>query len=394
MKENTKIVVDSSASLKKWWFERTPFLTLLIFLFFIITLTDFLLGLFLIPPDITLFRSLHPYYHHGLLPVKKAIATWGPIAYPFYTNSLGMRDTGIVHVPLTTRNKRILLLGDSHTEAVGIYAEDSFYGILKKAGKQQGIEVLNGAVVSYSPKIHYLKAKYYLEKLKLDMDEIWVFLDLSDLQNEIAYETFVPHDKNVFIKAKDKLFRFLKANSFTVNRIEFICDSRNYARFTAAMSEFDQQRGREYRNNTIELYRVFFHDFNDKELLQNPEFHGVGQWYYDSSFIQLADKGLNLGMENIRLLDSLCRQRKINLTLCVHPWQIQVMKQDTGDYYVRRWADFCKSQNIDFINLFPVFINGENPEAAIKKYYIPHDNHWSEQGHSKVAQYLLKYMFP
>jgi hypothetical protein len=394
MKGNTKILKDSSASSKKWWFERNPFLTLLIFLFFIITLTDFLLGVFLIPPDITLFRSLHPYYHHGLLPDKKAIATWGPIAYPFYTNSLGMRDTGIVDVPLTTRQKRILLLGDSHTEAVGVYAEDSFYGILKKAGKRKGIEVLNGAVVSYSPKIHYLKAKYYLEKRKLDIDEIWVFIDLSDLQNEIAYETFIPRNENIFNKAKDKLFRFLKKNSFTVNRIEIIRDSRNYARFTAVMSKFDQQRGREFSNNTIELYRVFFRDFNDKELLQNPEFHGVGQWYYDSSFIQLADKGLNLGMENIRRLDSLCIQKKINLTLCVHPWQIQVMKQDTCDYYVRRWADFCKSQNITFINLFPVFINGENPEAAIKKYYIPNDNHWSEQGHAKVARHLQKYMVP
>ena len=394
MKGNTKIGKDSSASSKKWWFERNPFLTLLIFLFFIITLTDFLLGVFLIPSDNTPFRSLHPYYHHGLLPGKKAMATWGPIVYPFYTNSLGMRDTGMVDVPLTTRHKRILLLGDSHTEAVGVYAEDSFYGILKKAGKPKGIEVLNGAVVSYSSKIHYLKAKYYLEERKLDVDEIWVFIDLSDLQNEIAYETFVPRNENIFNKARDKFFRFLKTNSFVVNRIEIMRDSRNYARFTAVMSEFDQQRGREFRNNTIELYRVFFRDFNDKELLQNPEFHGVGQWYYDSSLIQLADKGLNLGMENIRRLDSLCRQKKINLTLCVHPWQIQVMKQDTSDYYVRRWADFCKSQNIAFINLFPVFINGENPEAAIKKYYIPNDNHWSEQGHAKVARHLQKYMVP
>jgi len=286
MKGNTKMVKDSSASLKKWWFERHPFLALIIFLIVIYAFADFVLGIFLIPSDNAGFRSIHSYYHHGLLSNKKATATWGPIAYPFFTNSLGMRDTGIVHIPLTTRNKRILLLGDSHTEAVGIYAEDSFYGLIKKAGKQQGIEILNGAVVSYSPKIHYLKAAYYLEKLRLDVDEIWVFLDLSDLQNEIAYEAFVPRDENIFINAKDKLFRFLKKNSFTVNRIEFIRDSRNYARFTAVMSEFDQQRGNEYRNNTIALYRVFFRDFNDKELLQNPEFHGVGQWYYDSSFIQ------------------------------------------------------------------------------------------------------------
>jgi hypothetical protein len=390
MKGNTAIRKTSAT--EQWWFERNPTFTLIIFVVAVFMGSDLLLGIFLIPADNTRFRISHPYYHHGLLPDKKAIATWGPVAYPFYTNSLGMRDTGKVRVPLTTRQKRILLMGDSHTEAVGVYAEDSFYGLLKRAGGQQGIEILNGAAVSYSPKIHYLKAKYLLEKLGLETDEIWVFIDLSDLQNEIAYEAFIPRNVNPFIELKNKLFRFLNTRSFTINRIKKILDTKKYNRFAAAVSEFDQQRGKEYRNNTIELYRDFFSDFKDTELLRNPEFHGVGQWYYDSSFIQLADKGLDLGMKNITLLDSMCRKRSIRLTLCVHPWQIQVMKQDTSDYYVRRWADFCKSRNIAFINLFPVFINGENPEAAIKKYYIPNDNHWSEQGHASVARYLLKYL--
>lgn len=394
MKGNAKILKNSSASSNKWWFERNPTLTLIIIVIAVFIGSDLLLGILLIPPDNARFRSSHPYYHHGLLPDKKAIATWGPVAYAFYTNSLGMRDTGRIRVPLTTRQKRILLMGDSHTEAVGVYAEDSFYGLLKRAGGQRGIEILNGAVVSYSPKIHYLKAKYLLEKIGLETDEIWVFLDLSDLQNEIAYEAFVPRTVRPYTEFKNKLFRFLTTRSFTINRIKKIVDTKKYDRFASAVSEFDQHRGKKYRNNTIELYRDFFRDFKDTEMLRNPEFHGVGQWYYDSSFIQLADKGLDLGMKNILLLDGLCRQRNIRLTLCVHPWQVQVMKQDTSDYYVRRWADFCKSQNIAFINLFPVFINGENPEAAIKKYYIPNDNHWSEQGHAKVARYLQKYMVP
>src|SRR4030043_427107 len=241
MKVNTELRKASGA--EKWWFERNPTFALIIFVVAVFMITDLLLGLLLITPDNTRFRLSHPYYHHGLLPDKKAIATWGPVAYPFYTNSLGMRDTGTVRVPLTTRQKRILLLGDSHTEAVGVYAEDSFYGLLKRTGGQQGIEILNGAAVSYSPKIHYLKAKYLLEQLGLETDEIWVFLDLSDLQNEIAYEAFIPRNVNPFVEFKNKLFRLLKTGSFTINRVKKIIDTKKYNRFAATVSEFDQLRG-------------------------------------------------------------------------------------------------------------------------------------------------------
>ena len=158
------------------------------------------------------------------------------------------------------------------------------------------------------------------------------------------------------------------------------------------MNAFDSKRGLSGTNNTVELYETFFRDFHDKELLRNPEFHGVGSWYYDSSFIKLADKGLDLGKQNISKLNELCKSSNIKLRLSVHPWQTQVMKQDTSDYYVNSWSAFCKKEGIEFINLFPVFINGENPESAVKKYYIPNDNHWSELGHERVAKFLEKYI--
>jgi hypothetical protein len=388
------MATNTAPASKKWWFERNSVLSMIILLFIVTVSADFTLGLFLNHVIANQFRIRHSYYHHGLLPNKKAIATWGPIAYPFYTNSLGMRDIACYHIPPVTNRKRILLLGDSHTEAVGVYAEDSFYGILKKEGARYGIDVLNGAVVSYSPRIHLLKARYLLEQKHLKLDEIWVFIDLSDLQNEIAYETFTPDKENLLKKTGNAVSRFLRSHSLIVNRMARIIDNHNYSRFAETVTAFDHYRETKYRNNTIELYKEFFKDFSDKDLIRNPEFHGVGKWYYDSAFINLADKGLNLGMENIRELNDLCRQRNIRLKLSVHPWQIQVMKHDTCDYYVRRWSDFCRDQHIDFINLFPVFINEENPELVTKKYFISNDNHWSESGHEKVGRFLIQYLKP
>jgi|BarGraIncu01121A_1022015.scaffolds.fasta_scaffold11438_2 hypothetical protein len=379
--------------MSKSWFERNPRFTLFIIIVVFFIILDFALGLIFIPYNYNNFRTLDPVYHHGLRPNQDALAAWGSLVYPFHTNSLGFRDSSTYKVPFQCNEKRILVLGDSHTEAVGISYEDSFFGILQKKAMQKKISMLNASAVSYSPKIYFLKTKYLLEEKKLKTDEIWVFIDLSDLQNELAYEPFITSRYSIFKEIiNTHIPRFLKNHSLTWNTISRITDAGKVKELSKAVGAFNKQGETEGVNNTVELYSVFFKDFNDKELLSNPGFHVVGEWYYSPAFRQLADKGLSLGMENITRLNQLCQTNHIKLKLSVHPWQIQVMKQDTMDYYVQRWRDYCKAQNIDFINLFPIFINEENPEIAISKYYIPNDNHWSEAGHARVAAYLEKYL--
>lgn len=372
--------------------KRTSILFLLFILFFIIIL-DFGFGWLFIPRSYSFFRTLHPVYHHGLMPNQKGLAAWGPLVYPFYTNSLGFRDASSREIDLKSDKKRILMLGDSHTEAVGVNFEDSFSGILSVKAMDRNIELLNGAVVSYSPKIYYYKVKDLLENVHLSFNELWVFLDLSDLQNELAYEAFSPKKETGLWKLTNSFKKFMMAHSFIYSTISSGIDKKRIGDFSATMKSFGEKSQRYKPDNILELYSTFFKDFTDKELIRSPSFHGVGKWYYDSTTIKLAEKGINLGKQNMKLLSDLCRQNNILLRISVHPWQVQVSKQDTLDFYVRNWKDFCAKEGIDFINLFPLFINGENPEIANKKYYIPNDNHWSETGHEKVAFYLEKYLY-
>ncbi len=374
-------------------FERHPRFTLFIVIVVFYLIFDFGLGFFFIPYNYNKFRTLDPVYHHGLRPGQNAMAAWGALVYPFHTNSLGFRDSSSYTVPLKYDGKRILVLGDSHTEAVGIPYEYSFFGILQKKAMQKKISMLNGSAVSYSPKIYYLKTKYLLEEKHLKTDEIWVFIDISDLQNELTYEHFVPSGRNIIKEIfLISIPRFLKNHSLTWNAISRKIDAWNLKDLYEAIQSFNKQGETEGVKNNIELYSVFFKDFKDKEMLRNPGFHVVSNWYYDPFFRKLADEGLDLGMENIAMLKQLCTANHIRLRLSVHPWKTQVMKQDTMDYYVQRWKNFCQEQNIDFINLFPLFIDGENPVIATKKYYIPNDNHWSEPGHARVAAYLESFL--
>lgn len=378
--------------MKQRFFQKHPLLFSILLSVFFFLLADLILGVFLIPRNLNSFRTLDSYYHHGLLPSKNAITVWGPIAYPFNTNSLGFRDSSTYNVPLKSDRKRILILGDSHSEAVGVRFEKSYFGILQQKAKAQNIELLNASAVSYSPKIHYLKAQYLIEEVGLHIDEILVAVDLSDLQNELAYEKFTPSKPTLINKFITQLHYVLKKHSFIYYTIAKLQATSGLKSFTESMNAFNKKQKIEADNNTIELYATFFNNFSDKELLSNPEFHGVGQWYYDSAFIKLADKGLELGQKNIKLLKNLCDKHHIKLSLSVHPWQTQVMKQDTSDYYVKNWELFCKENNIRFCNLFPVFINGQNPIFVTKHYYMKDDNHWNDAGHALVAKRLTHFL--
>ena len=113
----------------------------------------------------------------------------GPAAQKLYTNSLGFKDGKIRDVPAAGDTKRILLIGDSFTEGVGLEFEQTFAGMLYLAGQKRAekIEFLNAGVISYSPAIYYKKIKYLLDA-GLKFDEVVVFSDLSDVQDEaIAY---------------------------------------------------------------------------------------------------------------------------------------------------------------------------------------------------------------
>jgi len=359
-----------------------------LFTFFISA--DLILGKYRIPYDFNLFRVRHPYYHHGMIANAEQYAAWGDHLYKIKTNSLGLIDSANYNVNVHTDNKRILIIGDSHSEGVGVEFRNTFTGILQKKLKPYNIEMLNAAAVSYSPKIHFLKVDYLLTKEKLKVDEVWAFIDISDLQNEIAYEKFEPEKINFLSNLKIKINNFLKNHSFTFYTLHTMRENKRVASFMSEMTQFDPRIVTNLEKNTVEIYEDFFRDFDNNDLLRSPQFHGVGEWYYDSAMIDLANKGLNLGQYHMSRLDSLCDAKNIKLRLSVHPWHSQIKKQDVTDFYVQSWEKFCSDKEIDFINLFPSFINGENPYSVIEKYYIPGDNHWNEAGHEQVADYLYE----
>ena len=134
-----------------------------------------------------LYRIPSDNYHHDLLK-NKAVdnVPWGHLSYNVRTNSLGFKDFSVRDIPLVPEGRRIVFMGDSFTEGVGVDYKDSFVGLIASALSADKIDVLNAGVVGYSPIIYWRKTLYLIEEIGLKFDELIVFLDISDPTNEVV----------------------------------------------------------------------------------------------------------------------------------------------------------------------------------------------------------------
>lgn len=364
---------------KHSWFERHPKMTLGVLLCCFFLTVDRFAGFLLIPKNYDAFRMPHPFYHHDLHPNVATMAKWGDVEYPLLTNSLGFRDDQVKTIPRSSNTRRMLLIGDSFLEGLALLYEHSVGGILQRKLKQSGLEVLNAAVVSYSPKLYYLKIRYLLQYQKLKFDQLVVFIDISDIQNEIAYELFEPAPFPWIAELRYNLKRYLEQTSFFY-----------FALF---------KRGRQ----AAELYAQLQADglfpclaTLDRELLRNEQFRKAeGIWTIDPTiYEQFGKNGLALARQNMQLLVELCRQQDIQVTLVVYPWPAQIFQRDLESIQATFWQQFAQDYQVDFINLFPVFINESPAQDIYNKYFIYGDVHWNAAGHMLVANRVLPQLTP
>lgn len=360
------------------WFQRNPKKSLLFISLCVFIMLDRAAGYMLIPRDYNIFRSPHPFYHHDLVPNSIAVAKWGDTEYPMFTNSLGFRDDDVKTIAFASSSKRILVMGDSFVEGIGVPYEQSVAGILQQALRKSNIEVLNAAVISYSPKLYYLKTLELLEQRKLEFDELLVFIDISDIQNEIAYEFFEPAPFPVFAKIRFELNKYLSHTSF------FYAAFRQLLRRTETAS---------LENLHADGLFPCLADIEDN-LLTDENFRKTeGIWTVDEViYEQFGKKGLSLAKKNMQKLVALCQKHQISVTLVVYPWPAQLIERDLESIQVAFWKTFAEEHHLGFINLFPAFINELDPQGVYVTYFIPGDVHWNAAGNHLVAQKVFEYL--
>jgi len=361
-------------SLKSRWFEKHPTASFVVIIIIAVLIFDFISAFIFIPEDYNSFRTADPYFHHGLLPNRHTSNIWGDRIFEIYTNSLGFKDQSCREVSLNPDKKRIVFIGDSFTESMGMTWEESFAGVI--AGQLTDTEILNAGVVSYSPKLYYLKTKYLIENVKLKFNELYVFIDNSDPLNELTYEDFIPYNDKPLKKTGYNIKRYLFSHSYLYYSVATKIMETRKSPVTASW-------------NPMSGAAVL----DELSVEENDFIAAMLSWSYNPALYEKwGRRGLQLANENMQQLTDLCRQNNIRMTIVIYPWPSVIEQRSLDDVQVGFWKTFCEKNNLKFIDLYPEFITNEEPVSVIQRLFIPGDVHWNKEGNKLVAEKINEHI--
>ena len=313
------------------------------------------------------FRVAHPYYSHDLVPGFDGFAQWGPARYTMRTNSLGFRDSSARQVPVSAGVRRILFIGDSFTEGLGVDYESSFAERLAATLAPAGIELLNAAVVTYSPAIYWKKIEYLVTRQLVQFDAVVVFFDISDIQDEaLSYRIDDEGHVAEMPEGPVDALGTWRRHSFTYRAVERAVQRLHPHPPWIGCS--NAEANRPICRSAWTLSRVAMDRYGREGLIR-------------------ADR-------HMTRLAELLRAEGIPLTIVVYPWPQQLLWNDRSSVqvsYWQRWAQRERAQAIDLFTPFLAEADRLGAIGAIDRYFLDGDMHWNARGHKLVADNLQRH---
>jgi len=324
-------------------------------------------------------RTYDPVYDHGFAPKFDGYDVWGEARYRLITDSLGFKDSSTRDVPLKSDHRRILLIGDSFAEGIGLPFERTFAGLLEQAGqaRPERIEFLDAGVASYSPSIYYKKIKYLLDR-GLKLDEVVLLSDSSDVEDEATSYFCIDEDPN-----------YHKFCNTPPGAVPMPAIKRDF--FIDHFVVTNRVR--------LTIKRWIQTWLGNKRAAIDSDHNRIG-WTTKSpdpaKYRPLGvDGGIARSLENMSKLSDLLKSHGIPLTIVVYPWAQQIAQGDRDSRQVRLWRDFCPTHCKAFIDLFPVFFAAADRDRDWYQHlYILGDDHFSAAGNRMLFEELEKRLLP
>jgi hypothetical protein len=368
-----------------------------LFLFLII---DFFFGRFLIKKYSSIikenlfyqkkYRVYDPIFHHSFAPsIGDTITQWGAkLRHNICTNEYGfISQCGAKKEEFYD----IIFIGDSFTEGVGYKYEDTFVGLIQNKLK---LPTANMAVKSYSTKIYLSKTKYFLDK-GVKFKHLVVFIDISDLIDDsndyILTKNFIIKDK----KLGKRIETFINVNFPLLDYFVFYLKNENIIKnfnFVKSIKKYLSKNEEIVLNNSGNVIS----DNKAKEWQLRSDLRS--QWTYSKTnqikgYDLLIDVAINEQVKTMTQLYELLKKNNIKLSIAVYPWPQTILYDKRENLMKTTWENFCINKCANFINTFPLFMNGGDQiskRKIIDKYYIENDFHFNLEGNKLIADYFIK----
>jgi hypothetical protein len=354
------------------------------------------------------YRIESAIYDHDLAKQFEGIASWGPLHYRIRTNSLGFKDASLRVVPSTTTMRRVLLLGDSFTEGLGLEYAESYAGRIADRLRREHLDVLNGAATSYSPAIYYAKTRYLLEDVGLQVSDVVVFIDMSDAEDEARYYNLhadghvtrmidqhpgrgpefevashagEPVPVPPTLAAAGRPSRAIETPPVQSSPDVPVSDARQPNRVLSALT----------RRSVMLRVWAAVEERRHAAAIAYPQGNPRRPlWTVDErDYEAFGRTGLELGSRHMDLLVDLLRRHAIPLTVVVYPWPEQLRYDSADSIQVAYWRRWAERRGVRFIDLFAPFFRLRNPASTIRRLYIPGDVHFNRDGSRFVATEFL-----
>jgi len=304
------------------------------------------------------YRVKNALYHHDLKKNYDGSSIWGDTLYRICTNAHGFKSKCGSD---TYSHYDIAFIGDSFTEAAGMPYESSFVGMFDQ--KHPDIRIANLGVGSYSPSIYLRKLQYFLDK-GVKFDRVFVFIDISDIQDEgFVYEN---DDQGNVV--------------FT-------------ARHQQTLGNKKPSKLKQFARNNFHLLTILYRAIRyGNTPLTDPVNNPRSEWTYNTKSLSYGELGVHGSIEKSQAkmlaLHELLKSKNIPISIGVYPWPGQIANDSLDDnLQVKVWENFCKTRCEYFFNAFPEFnemVNRHGQQKVIDDYYIKGDVHFNKAGNKKI----------
>jgi hypothetical protein len=327
------------------------------------------------------FRISEPHYSHTLRAnYATDRATWGTTRFPLRTNSLGFRDAGVRDVAKQPdRGRRVVVIGDSFTEGIGLAWEDSFVGMFARGAA--GLEVLNAGVLSYAPSVYYRKTASLIDA-GYKFDELVVYLDISDIQDEaIAYReeasgaiVYVGYAVNFWATVDDPAWRLPESEGADKPPAGPKAWLRNHLAYSNIAYTLLKEKIKGRREPPKKMLRSYW--------TVDPRIPGYGEMGVEG--------GIGKAVAYMDRLHELLAKNGIALSVAVYPWPDQLEFDTEASRQVGLWKTWCERRGCaHFIDHFPDFFAYTRAHADWRKrLFIPGDVHHTRAASELIARRL------
>ncbi len=366
---------------------------------------------------------IDPYEEHLYRPFLAYEQTSGERTTRFYTNSLGWKDDrpGRV-VAKQSQRTRVVFLGDSFAEGLGVAQKDSVPGVVQRVLGTDRFEVLNGGRSSYSPLVEYQRLKRFLDA-GYQADAVVLMLDVSDVQDEIYYSRRYQY-------GEDGEPLRLQGRKYD----EPLLSAYNESALVRSLARLPEQL-RALRGGgpvapgalvavdaPLDLPAGLFQDPEPMTVEQYLSLPGPAvsvlrpNWMaHPPSLRGWAGQGLRSALGNVLRVKHRADAEGIRFLVVIYPWPQMLYNRPDPEYYEvlartfpkwfdereyiygrgpapvvseyqRRVHEFCREQGIDLLDLIPELQKVDEWHRL----YIPGDVHFNEAGSRLAGQAIAE----